>query len=150
MFEYCHSAYEVAYVYRHIYGLPVHITAGRVAMMTGPRLGVVSMPAGIGARVFEFVKRAETAPIVADPRGRRWGFLVYPDRAVGKRRMELLARWHVIPVPPGRSILLPMSDSGIGFRWVRQPIEGKLQLPSRTQVVRWAQTQTSADPPIRV
>ncbi|MEU2033458.1 hypothetical protein [Nocardia amamiensis] len=138
MFERCHSPNEVAHLLRHTYGLPVQLLAGRPMITTGSIIGAIVMPPALGRKVLTQLERHHTAPVVADPGERNWTFLVTPPspaRPVEVPVRRSLAGHQVTVVPGGRIILLPSSDSPLGWHWAGEPAPGVLRMPPRSAVI---------------
>ncbi|WP_330233587.1 hypothetical protein OHA40_14610 [Nocardia sp. NBC_00508] len=138
MFERCLSPHDVAHLLRHTYGLPVQLLAGRPMITTGSILGAIVMPPELGRKVLTQLERNHTAPVVADPGERNWTFLVAPPspaRPVDVPIRRGLAGHQVTVVPGGRIILLPSSDSPLGWHWAGEPAPGVLRMPPRSAVI---------------
>ena len=138
MFERCHSPHEVAHLLRHRFGLPVQLLAGRPMITTGSILGALVMPPDLGRRVLATLDRNYLAPVVADPGERTWTFLVTPPNRptpvdISVRRS--LAGHAVTIIPSGRHVLLPSTDSRLGWHWAGEPTPGVLRMPPRTAVI---------------
>lgn len=139
MFESCSSPHDVAYLLRHRYGLPVQLFAGRPMLSTGSVLGAVVMPPEIGRPVLARLERDGTVPVVGDPGDRSWTFLVTPPIPavpLDLRERHTLAAHQVTVVPGGRHVMLPSSDSRLGWHWVGDPGAGVLAMPARTAVLK--------------
>ncbi|WP_245562776.1 hypothetical protein [Nocardia araoensis] len=138
MFEGCHNSQEVAHLLRHTYGLPVQLLAGRPTITTGSIIGALVMPPELGRKVLVQLDRNHTAPVIADPGERAWTFLVTPPspaRPVEVAVRRCLAGHGVTVVPGGRMILLPSSDSALGWHWAGEPAPGVLRMPPRAAVI---------------
>jgi hypothetical protein len=138
MFERCHSPHEIAHLLRHRFGLPVQLMAGRPMITTGSILGALVMPPDLGRKVLASLDRTFMAPVVADPGERTWTFLVAPPTPsipvdIGVRRC--LAGHHVTIIPSGRHVLLPTTDSQLGWHWAGEPTSGVLRMPPRAAVI---------------
>ena len=140
MFESCHSASEVAYIYRRM-GIPVSITFDRVAVIADRDVGAVAMPSELGGVVLQALledSRCESVPILTHARSRReeWVFLVGPawGGKIAYRTLENLRERGVRLLDSGQRVWLPMSDHPTGWRWISAPLESK-KLPSRTSVI---------------
>ncbi|MET8778516.1 hypothetical protein ABZV58_26225 [Nocardia sp. NPDC004654] len=139
MFERCHSAHEVAYVYRGL-GFAVSCFYGRVSLTATPTLGAVAMPAGLGAQVrahLEEESRWVAIPILSYPRAQReWVFLVGPawGGKLGEHTIAQLEERGVRILESGQRVWLPMTDHPTGWYWVSQPLNAKT-MPSRTSVI---------------
>jgi hypothetical protein len=150
MFERCHSPHEIAHLLRHQYGLPVQLLAGRPMITTGSILGAVVMPPELGGKVLATLDRTFTAPVVADPGERTWTFLVAPpspanpvDISVRRR----LAGHQVTVIPSGRHVLLPTTDSQLGWHWAGEPAPGILRMPPRSAVINAVHQVTTMPAP---
>lgn len=138
MFERCHSPHEIAHMLRHRYGLPVQLLAGRPMITTGSILGAVVMPPELGRKVLGTLDRTYAAPVVADPGERTWTFLVAPPSPASTVDISVrqsLAGHHVTVIPGGRHILLPTTDSQLGWHWAGEPAPGVLRMPPRSAVI---------------
>ncbi|MEV0249572.1 hypothetical protein AB0H76_23430 [Nocardia sp. NPDC050712] len=138
MFESCHSPHEVAHLLRRRFGLPVQLLAGRPIITTGSILGALVMPPHLGCEVLGAMDSDLRAPVVADPGNRTWTFLVTPPSPV--KMVDIGVRQHlaahqVTVVPSGRFILLPTTDSLLGWHWAAEPAPGVLRLPPRSAVI---------------
>ncbi|MET8651737.1 MULTISPECIES: hypothetical protein [Nocardia] len=138
MFERCQTPHDIARLLRHRYGLPVQLLAGRPMIVTGSVLGAVVMPPELGRSVLATLDRNFTAPVVADPGERTWTFLVAPPSPappldVAIRRF--LSGHQVVVVPGGRQVLLPTTDSALGWHWAGEPAPGVLRMPPRSAVL---------------
>ncbi|MGW4329148.1 hypothetical protein ACWEKR_25045 [Nocardia sp. NPDC004573] len=138
MFEGCHTPHEVAHLLRHTYGLPVQLLAGRPIITTGSIIGAIVMPPELGRKVLAPLNRQHTAPVIADPGERSWTFLVTPPspaRPVEVPVRRCLAGHGVTVIPGGRIVLLPSSDSTLGWHWAGEPAPGVLRMPPRGAVI---------------
>ncbi len=138
MFERCHSPNEAAHLLRHRFGLPVQLLAGRPVVTTGSLLGGVVMPPELGRKVLATLDRQMTAPVVADPGDRTWTFLVTPPSPVTPVDVHVrrcLAGHQVTVIPGGRHLLLPSTDSRLGWHWAAEPAPGVLRMPPRSAVI---------------
>ena len=138
MFERCHSPHEIAHMLRHRYGLPVQLLAGRPMITTGSILGALVMPPDLGRKVLGTLDRTYTAPVVAEPGERTWTFLVAPPSPATPVEISVrrsLAGHHVTVIPPGRHVLLPTTDSQLGWHWAGEPTPGVLRMPPRSAVI---------------
>ncbi|MET7774071.1 hypothetical protein [Nocardia sp. NPDC005366] len=140
MFESCHTASEVAYVYRRM-GIPVSVTLDRVAVIADPTVGAVAMPARLGRLVYPVLledSRCESVPILTHARSRHeeWVFLVGPawGGQIGYRTLNSLRERGIRLLDSGQRVWLPMSDHPTGWRWISEPVEAKKK-PSRTSVI---------------
>ncbi len=134
MFESCYTPDDVAYVLRHRYGLPVGLKAYRPTIVCGSRIGAISMPMELGYRVLNLLPD-RPVPVVGNPPDTIWTFLV--GSAFPPLLARTVRRWAACGVtvhPRGHRVLMPMSDSGLGWRWACAPDAGPLRLPSRRQV----------------
>ncbi|WP_153348142.1 hypothetical protein [Nocardia aurantia] len=114
--------------------------AGRPAVVCGGAIGAIGMPAELGVQVLQLLSN-HCGPVVTDPRGTMWTFLVAGMRSgvagsgdgagAGERFGDTTVTVH----PAGRSVLLPMSDTGFGWRWAREPQPGRLRLPQPAAVL---------------
>ncbi|GAA5102918.1 hypothetical protein [Nocardia iowensis] len=138
MFERCHSPLEIAHLLRHLYGLPVQLVAGRPMVTTGSVLGAIVMPPELGREVLAALDHTNAAPVIADPGARSWTFLVAPPspaRPVEVPVRRSLAAHQVVVIPGGRNIMLPTTDSPLGWHWAAEPTPGALRMPPRTAVI---------------
>ncbi|WP_378734784.1 hypothetical protein [Nocardia brasiliensis] len=138
MFERCQSPLEIAHLLRHLYGLPVQLVAGRPMVTTGSILGAIVMPPELGREVLAALDHTPPAPVIADPGDRSWTFLVAPPspaRPVEVPVRRGLAAHQVVVVPGGRNIMLPTTDSALGWHWAAEPTPGALRMPPRTAVI---------------
>lgn len=138
MFECCHSPTEVAHLLRHQYGLPVQLLAGRPMVTTGSVLAALVMPPELGRKVLATLDRGYTTPVIADPGERTWTFLVAPPSPAAPVEIPVrcsLAGHQVTVVPGGRHVLLPTTDSPLGWHWAGEPAPGVLRLPPRSAVI---------------
>lgn len=138
MFERCHSPHEIAHMLRHRYGLPVQLLAGRPMITTGSILGALVMPPDLGQKVLAALDRTFTAPVVAEPGERTWTFLVAPPSPAVPVEISVrrcLAGHYVTVTPPGRHVLLPTTDSPLGWHWAGEPTPGVLLMPPRSAVI---------------
>ncbi|MEV0294470.1 hypothetical protein [Nocardia sp. NPDC050710] len=138
MFERCRTPHDIAHLLRDRFGLPVQLLAGRPMITTGSILGALVMPPELGRKVLATLDRTFTAPVVADPGERTWTFLVTPPSpatAVEIAVRRSLAGHHVTVVPAGRNVLLPSTDSTLGWHWAGEPVPGLLRMPPRSAVI---------------
>ncbi|MET8779479.1 hypothetical protein ABZV58_31150 [Nocardia sp. NPDC004654] len=139
MFERCHSAHEVAYVYRGL-GFAVSCSYGRVSLTATPALGVVVMPAGLGAQVRAFLEEESrwlSIPILSYQRPQReWSFLVGSawGGKLGVHTLAQLEERGVRILESGQRVWLPMTDHPTGWYWVSPPVNAKT-MPSRSSVI---------------
>ncbi|MFX0576920.1 hypothetical protein [Nocardia nepalensis] len=139
MFESCHSAHEVAHVYRGL-GFAVSCAFERVSLIATPALGAVSMPAGLGKQVrLELLEetRCVSVPIISHSRpNREWVFLVGPawGGRLGMHTLAQLEERGVRILESGERVWFPMTDHPTGWYWVAQPVTAH-SLPSRTSVI---------------
>ncbi|MEV4241437.1 hypothetical protein AB0J47_40470 [Nocardia sp. NPDC049737] len=123
---------------RHRYGLPVQLLAGRPMITTGSILGALVMPPDLGQKVLAALDRTFTAPVVAEPGERTWTFLVAPPSPAVPVEISVrrcLAGHYVTVTPPGRHVLLPTTDSPLGWHWAGEPTPGVLLMPPRSAVI---------------
>ncbi|MEV5832856.1 hypothetical protein [Nocardia sp. NPDC052112] len=138
MFESCHSAHEVAHVYREL-GFTVSRAFERVSVIATPALGAVAMSAGLGKQVREELleeTRCVSVPIISYSRpNREWIFLVGPawGGRLGVHTLAQLEERGVRILESGERVWLPMTDHPTGWYWVSQPSTAR-SLPSRTSV----------------
>ncbi|MEV6431405.1 hypothetical protein [Nocardia sp. NPDC051463] len=138
MFERCHSPHEVAHLLRHRYGLPVQLLAGRPMITTGSVLGALVMPPELGRKVLATLDRTYATPVVADPGEHTWTFLVTqpsPANSVDLSIRRCLTGHQVTVIPAGRYVLLPSTDSQLGWHWAGEPAPGVLRMPPRSAVI---------------
>ncbi|MFQ6393407.1 hypothetical protein ACLMAJ_08145 [Nocardia sp. KC 131] len=150
MFERCHSPHEVAHLLRHRYGLPVQLLAGRPMITTGSILGGLVMPPELGRKVLATLDRTYTAPVIADPGECAWTFLVTqpsPANPVDISVRRCLAGHQVTVIPGGRYVLLPSTDSRLGWHWAGEPAPGVLHMPPRSAVINTVQQVTTMRAP---
>lgn len=138
MFENCHSAHEVAHVYRGL-GFTVSCSFERVSLIATPALGAVAMPAGLGKQVREELleeTRCASVPIISYSRpNREWVFLVGPwGGRLGVHTLANLEERGVRVLESGERVWLPITDYPTGWYWVSQPSTAH-SLPSRTTVI---------------
>ncbi|WP_062993544.1 hypothetical protein [Nocardia anaemiae] len=139
MFESCHSAHEVARVYREL-GFTVSRAFERVSVIATPALGAVAMPAGLGKQVREVLleeARCVSVPIISYSRpNREWIFLAGPawGGRLGVHTLAQLEERGVRILESGERVWLPMTDHPTGWYWVSQPSTAH-SLPSRTSVM---------------
>ncbi|MEU7142085.1 hypothetical protein ABZ942_21730 [Nocardia sp. NPDC046473] len=152
MFERCHTPLDIAHLLRDLYGLPVQLLAGRPMVTTGSILGAIVMPPDLGRKVLAILDRTHTAPVIADPGERSWTFLVTPPTPAHPVEVPVrryLAGHHVTIVPGGHHILLPTTDSTLGWHWAGEPAPGALRMPPRQAVINaihQATTRQTATP----
>ncbi|AHH22172.1 hypothetical protein NONO_c74170 [Nocardia nova SH22a] len=141
MFERCHTAHEVAHVYRSL-GFEVSCVFDRASLIAGLRVGAVCMPPDIGAAVRNLMNcvRPVHAPVFSSTyrsSKREWIFLVGPPWSPAVETHERqLAQAGVRLLVSGQRLWLPMSDNPIGWFWLEEP-RGET-LPSRTNVLEAA------------
>ncbi len=139
MFEQCHSAHEVAHVYRAM-GFDVSLIFHRVALIASNSLGAVAMPAALGADVRRALtdgRRATHTPIISFHRpDREWVYLVGPGvgRSLRHATRDMFDSAGVRILMSGQRVWLPMSDSFTQWYWVSPPSHATA-LPSRTAVL---------------
>ncbi|MET7769082.1 hypothetical protein [Nocardia sp. NPDC005366] len=140
MFESCHTASEVAYIYRRM-GIPVSVAFDRVAVIADRTSGAVAMPSQLGGLVHQALledSRCECVPILTHARSRReeWVFLVGPawGGKVAHRTLDSLRDHGVRLLDSGQRVWLPMSDHPTGWRWISEPVEAQ-KIPSRSSVI---------------
>ncbi len=152
MFERCHTPHDIAHLLRHRYGLPVQLLAGRPMIVTGSILGAVVMPPELGRKVLGTLDRSYTAPVVADPGERTWTFLVAPPSPATPVEVPVrryLAGHQVTVVPGGRQVLLPTTDSPLGWHWAGEPAPGVLRMPPRSAVIGAVHQVTGRRAPVQ-
>ncbi|GAA5045624.1 hypothetical protein [Nocardia callitridis] len=145
MFEHCHTPQETAHFLRHRYGLPVRLLAGRPSVTTGSVLGAIVMPPELGRKVLAVLDRTHPAPVIAEPGGRSWTFLVtppFPATPVSIPTRRYLAEYEVTVVPGGHCVLLPESDTPHGWHWAGEPAPEALHMPLRSAVIDAVYTVT--------
>uniref|UniRef100_UPI003F4A1878 hypothetical protein n=1 Tax=Nocardia sp. bgisy118 TaxID=3413786 RepID=UPI003F4A1878 len=153
-FERCHSAHEVAFVYRNL-GFAVSCSYGRVWLTATLALGAVAMPADLGAHVraeLEEDSRLSAIPILSYQRPQReWVFLVGSawGRPLGAHTLAQLEERGVRILESGQRIWLPMTDHPTGWYWVSQPVNVE-KMPSRTSVITVARRFTDRPQPAPV
>ncbi|GAB0101310.1 hypothetical protein JMUB6875_02740 [Nocardia sp. JMUB6875] len=134
MFESCCSTHESAHLLRARYGLPVEMFADRPLITIGAAIEALTLPEPLARQVRLRVSWVPSAPAIADPRDRRWTFLVAPPlpyHAVPQRLRRFLQD-HGVTIPArGSRILLPTSDEPSGWHWAGEPEPGRLCLPHR-------------------
>ncbi|MFF0494297.1 hypothetical protein ACFYTQ_35210 [Nocardia sp. NPDC004068] len=140
MFESCHTASEVAIVYRRM-GFPtVACDFDRVSLIATPALGAVVMSRALGPRIWTRLMtdhERSSAPIVTYPRPNAdWVFIVTANRGrpFARSTRDALAARGVRILDAGQRIWLPMSDHATGWHWVSPPIKG-MPLPLRSTVL---------------
>ncbi|GAB2445338.1 hypothetical protein [Nocardia tengchongensis] len=138
MFESCCSPHESAHVLRARYGLPVELYADRPLLTVGVAVGALTLPEPLGRQVLHRLSWLPATPVIADPRDRRWTFLVappLPNHPV-PQRLQIFLRGHSVTVPEsGSRIMLPTSDQPPGWHWANEPQPGELRLPYRAMVL---------------
>ncbi|CAM4344561.1 DNA-binding protein [Nocardia ninae] len=150
MFESCHSAQEVAHIYRGL-GFSVSCLYERVSLVATPSLGAVVMPAGLGRKVHQELaagRRSDAVPIVSYSRpNREWVFLVGPvrGRSLVARTVIQLAEKGIRILESGERVWLPMTDHPTGWYWESRP-SGVLVIPSRTTVIAVARQLLQTNP----
>ncbi|NKY31288.1 hypothetical protein [Nocardia gamkensis] len=138
MFERCHSAREVAEVYRRR-GFIVSCAFDRVFLVASLRLGAVVMPAPLGGRVRKALLdtgKFESVPVLTHARpDREWVFLVGPTWGAGMSTPTVASlEAHGVRVLDARQrIWLPMTDHPTGWHWISEPVTAT-SIPSRTTV----------------
>lgn len=137
VFESCCTPVDIAHLLRRRYSLPAEPAVGHVTLVTGADLGAVDMRADVGASVLSLLQEQAALPVIADPRNRTWTFLVDVSRSRagelgpshGTQFLEVSVR------ALGSRVFLPMTDTGSGWRWVREPLPGRLRLPALSEVL---------------
>jgi hypothetical protein len=126
--------------YEETLGWPVSVQVGRrdLAVAVGGTIAAIGMPARLGARVRQDLGIALlSGPIIADPGGTHWTFLISP---VGTLRPDVahdLAAVRVRIVPRGACVDLPLSltaDAAHTWRWVEPPVAGRAFPPGSVVV----------------
>lgn len=138
MFESCCSPHESAHLLRARYGLPVQLYADRPLITVGAAVEALTVPEPLGRRVLARLDWLPSAPVIADPRDRRWTFLVTPPlpNHLVPQRLRLFLQSHAVTVPErGSRILLPADDRPCGWHWANEPEPGRLRLPHRAMVL---------------
>lgn len=132
MFESCCTPHDVAHLLRARYGLPVRLDAHRPTVVCDARITALDVPAPLAARVLDALPD-RPAPVITNPRGTVWTFLVHRTGPVDHERRRRLRRRGVALRAPGRRVLLPVGDGGFG--WACEPEPGPLRLPGRATVL---------------
>ncbi len=146
VFESCCTSADVVHVLRLRYGFPIDLVAHRPTILCGERVGAVSMPIHLGYRVLDLVVD-RPVPVVSNPRDTVWTFLVGPAFApVGPYRLRRLAECGIAVHDRGHRVMMPMSDTGFGWRWACEPAAGALRLPPRVQVLDAAESLLDSGP----
>ncbi|WP_216897083.1 hypothetical protein [Nocardia alni] len=146
MFESCYTPDDVAHVLRNRHGLPVELEAYRPTIVSGSRIGAISLPMELGYRVLNLLPD-RPVPVVGNPPDTIWTFLVgsvFPPLLA--RTVRRWAARGVTVHARGHRVLMPMSDSGLGWRWACAPEAGPLRLPSRGQVLDAAELLLAMGP----
>ncbi|MFC9996803.1 hypothetical protein [Nocardia sp. NPDC127526] len=138
MFESCCSPYDSAHLLRVRYGLPVEVFADRPYLTIGRTVEALGLPADLGRHVRDALAHRPATPVIADPRDRRWMFLVAPPlpyhRVPAPLQHRLLA--HGVSVPQsGTRIMLPRTDGPGSWHWACEPVPGPLVIPHRATVL---------------
>ncbi|MEV0359399.1 hypothetical protein AB0H71_25415 [Nocardia sp. NPDC050697] len=155
MFQQCHTATDVAAVYRRLGFTRVCCVSGRVSLIAAPRLGAVAMSPKLGVRVRDQLvghHRCESTPILTHTgTNRAWVFLVGPawGRAMTSSTMHALATRGIRVLVGGQRIWLPMNDHPSGWRWLSPPVAAD-QLPARTTVLAAARLELDLLLPQRI
>jgi hypothetical protein len=139
VFESCCSPHDAAHLLRHRYGLPVELIGHRPAVVCGSRISAVDLPATLGCHVIGLLGDQPSLPVVANPRDAVWTFLVtppWPPTPPSTHSPQRLADAGVIVRLRGQRVMLPVSDTGHGWRWASEPSSaGALRLPTRSSVL---------------
>lgn len=139
MFESCCSPHESAHLLHSRFGLPVEMFAARLYLTSGDQVEAIEIPAGMGAQVRDRLAELPATPAVADPRDRRWAFLVAaptPYHGVPVRMRSLLTAYGVTFPARGSRVMLPSSDHPADWHWVSEPKPGHLVIPHRAVVLQ--------------
>ncbi|RZS44858.1 hypothetical protein EV193_101738 [Herbihabitans rhizosphaerae] len=126
-------------VYEETLGWPVSLQVGRRSLVVaaGEVLDAVAMPASLGARVRrELEMMMLDGPIIANPDGTRWTFLMQPVGGIrGDVATELLDLG-VHLAPDNAYVVIPTNSVAAGntWRWVAKP-DAARALPSAYAVV---------------
>lgn len=159
MYESCCTPYDIAHVLRRRYGLPVDLDSYRPTLVCGARIGAIDIPAHMAGPVLDELTNAAageqiSAPVIRNPRDTVWTFLVRPIGPITAARRRQLAESGVTVRARGRRVILPVTDSGFGWRWVGEPAPGRLRLPQRATILETIDRADGADedrrPPGRV
>jgi hypothetical protein len=108
--------------YEELLGWPVSIQVGSrdLALVIGARIGAVSMPARLGARVRQELGFALlSGPILADPSASWWTFLTKPTGALRPDVAHDLAAVRARIAPRGATTQIPLPPTD--RRWVERP-----------------------------
>ncbi len=113
MFESCCTPYDVAHLLRARYGLPVRLDAHRPTVVCDARITALDVPAPLAARVLDALPD-RPAPVITNPRGTVWTFLVHRTGPVDHERRRRLRRRGVAQRAPGRPGVQPRGGGGVG------------------------------------
>ncbi|MEU1207519.1 hypothetical protein [Nocardia sp. NPDC005825] len=153
MFESCCSPRESAHVLRARYGLPVELYADRPLLTLGAAVEALTLPEPLGRQVLDRLSELPSTPVIADPRDRRWTFLVappLPNHRVPQRLRTFLQGYSVTLPAPGTRIMLPTSDQPGGWHWADEPEPGGLRLPHRAVALSAVRRAILEGPPARL
>ncbi|MBF6397898.1 hypothetical protein IU438_19080 [Nocardia cyriacigeorgica] len=119
----CQSVHEMAYAYRHRFGLPVEVLADRPLLITGDDVAAVAMPQPLGRVVRDRLVGAGQAsvPVITHLRHPRWIFLVRPDDTIDMPPSATLSAFGVDVLRPDKRVWLPHLYASIGWRWESEP-----------------------------
>lgn len=137
MLESCCTPVDIAHLLHGRYGLPAEPAVGYVTVLCGPMLGAVDMGADRGVLVLSILQDEPALPVIADPRDRKWTFLVdmLASRAGELSSGVSTGLLDVVVRTAGSRVFLPTADAGASWRWVREPARGRLRLPTVTDVL---------------
>ncbi|WP_067830305.1 hypothetical protein [Nocardia inohanensis] len=139
MFESCCSPHESAHLLRARFGLPVETFADRPYLTMGSPIEAIELPAELGEQVRGRLTGLPSTPVIADPRDRRWTFLVaapIPYHVVPLRMRRLLTAYGVTFSVPGARVRLPSSDRAGDWHWASEPTPGRLVIPQRAVILQ--------------
>ncbi|WP_157101243.1 hypothetical protein [Nocardia shimofusensis] len=132
------------------YGLPVDLESHRPTLVCGARVGAIDIPAQMAVPVLDALTTAATteeisAPVIRNPRDTVWTFLIRPVGPITAAQQRHLAECGITVRARGRRVILPVTDSGFGWRWVGEPTPGRLRLPQRATILATIDRMGGAD-----
>jgi hypothetical protein len=116
----CRDRYQAEWSW----SVSVDVENQRLIVPVGAELDAVTMPASLGEKVHQELLIAMLAgPVLRDPSGRWWTFLVKPNLKVRSELLAELRRLKVYPTPTGAHVILPNAVDGTDgmWRWIQQP-----------------------------
>ncbi|MEV6770267.1 hypothetical protein AB0N05_16755 [Nocardia sp. NPDC051030] len=138
MFESCHSPFDAAHLLRARYGLPVELFADRPFLISGRTVEAIALPTPLARQVRNRLIDLPSIPAIADPRNRRWTFLVTPPIPYHPVPQQLQSRLtaHGATLPRrGDRIMLPLTDYQLACHWASEPEPGHLRMPHRATII---------------